>query len=340
MDDIIKIASKIPAIRQRETLFPYPFGLRGKLGVCIMMDYLNRFKANAEFEKCADDLLDEVYTNTNDLMPLDIDSGITGIGLGISHLIEQGFVDENVNEALIKIDVPIYKNIVFPKEGVKTDYLLTNELLYYCINRFKQQQHGSEEAQIFKSLLFKLLNAYVEFPEKLMDEPVAFSLRYPLPFFLHCLGLLAELEPFYEKIRQMAEEITYRITTHIPLLAGHSLYLLSGMQRLMKTVQIPLWEKHAARLRNEIDIQDIIKEEIHEPNIFFTDGLAGLWYLVDEYNQSSDEKIVCDSGLFEDRIFGSTSWRKLLHDDIFLKENIGLSQFGSVVLQLLKHLKT
>jgi hypothetical protein len=55
MDDIIKIASKIPAIRQREKLFPYPFGLRGKLGVCQTNDSISftnlKFKQNEEIEE-------------------------------------------------------------------------------------------------------------------------------------------------------------------------------------------------------------------------------------------------------------------------------------------------
>ncbi|MDR0836532.1 MAG: hypothetical protein LBN11_08155 [Tannerella sp.] len=335
------ISNKIANTVKGNTFFSYPTGLTGKLGFCIYLYTRNKLDAKIQYENLADELIDVIYSGINEFLPPDIENGLTGIGLGIRYLIKEHFIEGDINELLEKIDISVFKTIYFPKDGLVPDNRLKAELLYYCGVRYEDREKGASGECILKKLIFNILNSCTSISDDFLEEPDSFSLSFRLPFFLYSLGTVAACEPFRHKVKTIMDEMTNKVVSLLPVLHSHRLYLLWGMCRLAKTFRIPAWEEHIRLLRNSININRIISNEIQGEDIFLKTGLTGIGYLLQDYNKMVDdtEKILYDPALFHERITTSVTWRKLQHDEQFLKTNMGLSGFCGAALLLLNNMK-
>ena len=101
-----------------------PIGLfDGKIGVCFFLYRYARYSGNGIYENIASNLLDEIFGQLKpDLSPSAID-GVAGIGLGLTNLIKDGFLEVDpresvfhyVDEALFRdVRSPLMKEINFP----------------------------------------------------------------------------------------------------------------------------------------------------------------------------------------------------------------------------------
>lgn len=91
-----------------------PLGLAdGKMGICIYFYILSRYEKNKEYENIAENILDEIFKNIDKTTSIDVRTGITGIGLGITYLIKNKHVDGNINIILKDIDDTVFKNISY-----------------------------------------------------------------------------------------------------------------------------------------------------------------------------------------------------------------------------------
>ena len=90
----------------------YPVSLfHGKMGLSVYLYHLSKIESNLENQSVADRLLDQILLN--DLSPnlsIDVENGLAGIGLGVTYLIKNWFVEGNLNELLEVIDNEIYRS--------------------------------------------------------------------------------------------------------------------------------------------------------------------------------------------------------------------------------------
>jgi lantibiotic modifying enzyme len=105
--------SKIEATLDNQRLLP---GLGyGKMGLCVHFYRLARSESNEKYGKIAERLLDEVFEDIGTVKLIDIENGLAGIGLGISYLIRNGYVQGDENHILRDVDDEIFKQISSPK---------------------------------------------------------------------------------------------------------------------------------------------------------------------------------------------------------------------------------
>lgn len=79
----------------------------GKLGLSFTMFLYGRAYNCLQAERFATDLLFEVYDGININLPLNLEFGLAGIGLGVTYLNKLGFVECDLNEVLSDIDLQI-----------------------------------------------------------------------------------------------------------------------------------------------------------------------------------------------------------------------------------------
>lgn len=77
---------------------------KGKLGVSILFYYYARYSSKPLYEQFADELIDDIITNISINDVVGFGYGLSGIGWGIQHLLEQKFVEGDANDILSELD--------------------------------------------------------------------------------------------------------------------------------------------------------------------------------------------------------------------------------------------
>lgn len=113
---------------------------RGKMGFIIYFSHYVQNTGYTVYEILIDRLLDDIYSNLNRSIPINIETGLCGIGWGIEYLIHQGFVKGNADELLEDIDFQIMeRNPLYIK-----DYSFRTGLsgiLYYVMIRLSSPRN-------------------------------------------------------------------------------------------------------------------------------------------------------------------------------------------------------
>jgi hypothetical protein len=308
--------------------------LSGKMGYCIYFYKMAKITGNAEYEKTAGMLLDSVCAGLKNFRVMDIENGLAGIGLGINFLVREKLIGGNINEMLKEFDISLSKLLLFPDKEKPADIRLKIQLLYYYGIRIQNQKKGGNEEFIFIELIFKILNSFIVFSDELLEEPYIFSIDFRLPFFLHTLGVIAKSYMFRSKVKKIADEISFKIKSKIPVLHSHKIYLMWGMLSLIKEFDLPTWSTHVQLLKRETDINQMFTCEFKDGNIFFKDGITGTMFLLTAYNMmvEDSEKLLYDSQYLKNRIQTSKTWKLLLNDDCFFRFNSSLNGFCGISL--------
>ncbi len=76
----------------------------GKMGIVIFFAHYARWTGNALYEDFADELLAEIYEDIHTDTPINLESGLCGIGWGIEYLVQNGFMEGDTDEILEDID--------------------------------------------------------------------------------------------------------------------------------------------------------------------------------------------------------------------------------------------
>lgn len=76
----------------------------GKMGIILFFAHYARYTGNHLFDDFAGELLNEIYENVSEELPINLESGLCGIGWGIGYLIQNGFLEGNPDEILKEID--------------------------------------------------------------------------------------------------------------------------------------------------------------------------------------------------------------------------------------------
>lgn len=76
----------------------------GKMGIVLFFFHYSRYTNDELYEDFAGELLDEIYQEIHDRIPLDLESGLCGIGWGIEYLLKKEFVEGDSMDILEDID--------------------------------------------------------------------------------------------------------------------------------------------------------------------------------------------------------------------------------------------
>lgn len=306
----------------------YSIGLSsGKMGWCIYFYHLARLESNVQYEQIAERLLDLVTSQLSDMMDITVDSGLSGIALGIRHLIKGQFIAGEINDVLKEVDEVIFKKLAFlPKETTtkhipKVDLL---HLLYYLYVRYTDQT-TSNSRFIYQELIIHSLELFLyDLHLGFFKDYFTFSTQYfHTPLFLFIIGKLYDLNIYSDRIEKILQEYCIPILSLFPLSAGNRLYLLWGLLKIRNI--LPDHQKKVVeqidRLRASIQVVEMVEQEFHDQDIYMTNGLSAIYYLlVDLQNNDPDYSIVFDHFLFYRKMEASQAWNSMMKEDFYFQK--------------------
>lgn len=79
----------------------------GKMGIVLFFAHYARYTGCSVYEDFADELLGEVIENISDELPINMRTGLCGIGWGIEYLIQNHFMEGDSDEILGELDEKI-----------------------------------------------------------------------------------------------------------------------------------------------------------------------------------------------------------------------------------------
>jgi len=317
----------------------YPVSLfHGKMGWSIYFYHLSKIESHPEYQSIADKLLDEVLLR--DLDPnqsIDVEDGLAGVGLGVTYLIKNRFVEGDINELLEGIDSIIYRRIVFQKDPSQ---FLSTQLLHltcYLYIRLKEQTDNNSRI-LYQDLIIKTLNMlYDQIDDEFLSESYSFSIyHYQLPVLLWIFSKLLESGFYNERICKMLNSLQLSIQSRFPTLHSNRLFLLWGMLHLMPYLHHVSWSNYIQMLYREISLDEILENEMRDRKIFINNGLSGIYILLHAINHEFPEyHIPFDPETIYNQIQNSDAWNAMLERKFFYKIHQGLiNGFSGVQLVL------
>ncbi len=314
--------------------------LYGKLGAAIYsFEHTDAFDSNQKNKKFAENLIKVVYEKINDQMNMSISNGLPGMGLGFNFLVGQSYVEGNIDAVLEDIDNLIYKRIAYINKGDEVSTIGLIEVLIYLSVRFQKGLKNQINRSIFNNLATKIIDLiYINRTEYFYNEPVSFSVYYPIALYLFALGRFYKLGIHTFRIQKILEEISTKLFGMMPLLQANKLTLLYAISSINQILHIEGWQEYAKLLKSHLSIDWILSHEIRNKQIFFTDGAAGIYMLLYFYNRENEDKFEFDEQIFYNKITSSLIWDKFESDSKFLSQRIGLDGYLGLKI-LLGHLQ-
>lgn len=113
----------------------------GRMGIILFFAHYARATQCKHYEDIAGCLLDELYEEIHENLPVNLENGLCGIGWGIEYLVQQGFMEGDTDEILADIDRKVMK--LGPARITTLGFihpLYGNDL--HVINRFRNDANG------------------------------------------------------------------------------------------------------------------------------------------------------------------------------------------------------
>jgi len=271
-----------------------PIGLfYGKMGLSIYHYHQARLTDDNKHKVFADKLLNSVIRHINDdELPINLDSGLTGICWGIIYLIENGFVEGSANYTLKDLDDKIFKMLYIflqRKTDISSDdiKIIVHCALYYC-KRLTDKRLFKNEKELFKQIIIKIINKVESsFKTIIIKEPFIFSPFDYIPFiYLSLIKKVYEFSFYTYKTEKVCDEWSDYLISSYPLLQTHKFLLSNAMKEVNKYCNLPHWDRHIDLLKQQTNMEYIISIEFRNRNILLQDGLAGFYLIAKRTNPS------------------------------------------------------
>jgi len=323
----------------------YPVSLlHGKMGLSIYFFQMSKNETKPEYQSIAEQLLEQILQH--DLSPnhsIDVEEGLAGVGLGVTWLIKNGFVEGDLNEILETIDDIIFRRIAFQENQFHFSSTKLLGLTGYLIIRQKEQTDTNMRT-VYQDLIIKAMNMlYAKIDDDFLNESYSFSIyHYQLPALLWVISKLIEADFYNYRIYKILDELRLRILSRIPLLHSNRLYLLWGLLKLIPCLNQDQesWIKHAKLLHQEISLDEIFENEMISRKIFISNGLSAIYILLHYINCNFPEyRIAFDPQTIYNKLQSSDAWNALLERDYFYNIHHGLLNGFPGVQLVLSHIK-
>lgn len=303
-----------------DSTIPISSGLfTGKMGICLYLFHTGQADKAREWLQAINQELSAMKGNIR------VEEGLCGVGIAISHLIQKGFINGDINIILQEIDDSVFRRLAYEQHS--KEYGLTSliHILYYLTLRWKEQKEGSDNEYIFKNLITKTVNdIYGRIDLQSLSEPLHYSLDYALPQVLFIMDYLLSLNLCKQRIERMMGELSPVILSTIPRIEGNRLYMLCGMNALSSHgIFSEEWRKHASILFNNINIDHILTQEMGYKSIYINNGVAGLYFLISQIKEYSGKRDEYRS-LIMKFIDASPEWELLRENKAYLRSHLGL----------------
>lgn len=180
------------------TLTDCPGLIHGKMGIAIFFFHYARYTENDLFEEYAIDLIEEIQSQIHLKLSTDYERGLSGIGVGIEYLAQNGFIHSNTDEILEDVDEKIYRTIM---DEPFSKYDLFNGLSglgRYLLYRFAGNKKNHNKK--VNECLNKILNIL----ESLTPESISDAEKIDIYCFLQDMSKsTTEVKKMFEQYRHI-----------------------------------------------------------------------------------------------------------------------------------------
>lgn len=293
----------------------------GNMGLCIYFYMQYHLYRDKKYEKMADKLLDDIYRRIGRCKDTGLEKGITGIGIGLLFLLENGLCEGNPNTVLKEIDDTVFKalcNSINTQNSPVYDDIC--KCLYLC-TRMKNPKLARGERLLFSELLVHAFNKICSnMPCITNSEPPSFSpFGYPLLLFLHLVEMMKEQYIYDYKIERTMKEWGEKILSIYPISIGHRYLLDNIISRMSQNLIIHIEYRHEI-LKVNTHIEEFFCSEMRNMELSFASGTSGLWLFMQIF-EIQDKHV---ENLLTSKICSSHIWAKnnkeeseLVNDSLF-----------------------
>lgn len=116
----------------------------GKMGIVIFFYHYARYTNNPLYEEFAGELLDEIFEEIHDKLPIDFENGYLGIGWGIEYLAEQKFIEGDTNDILQDIDKKVMERDIRRITDLSLNTGLEG-IFHYVLARLRNNENNIDQ---------------------------------------------------------------------------------------------------------------------------------------------------------------------------------------------------
>lgn len=305
-----------------------PLGLAsGAMGICFYLYRMGRSKGTKMDTQAGKRVLDTIFERIGSIRTIDLETGLSGIGLGVRQLIREGFVNGKTNHVLQDLDDEIFKQLSFAeyRDPISSSALLG--IAYYLLQRHEDQLSGGEAQWLYRELIIQILNATAaKIRFEISDAMFGFDTEFLLPRYLYLLGLIRRCGFYNDRTDRLIEEAGITALGTWPISQAGRLTLLWGIRSVLPfTTGSNAWQEHTQLLREHIDLTAITEREITDRSVFIRNGAAGIALLAEGAASSFPEPVMqrFRQSLLH-RIEMSCIWGNMLSDPDYFLEHRGL----------------
>lgn len=294
----------------------------GKMGYAIYYGMASQ-KDNS-FCKIYKHFLDDVLNKTTIEEKLDVTTGLLGVCIGIDFILQK-IEKGNVDDILEDIDKHIYTMICSTNHQYEYhNYEIYAQVLFYLALRLNHSMANKEKRVLFINEAISCINRIsgIEIPIQFMEGPIYFTLNNPIIFFIEGLVRLYEMGIYRARIIHIFSEMATKFV--FPKLHANRLAMLCVIKHACNVItEIPdFWREIHQVLYNSISVEKIFQKELLNRNIFFMDGVSGVYLLMHVYNKLAKQDLFyIDREYYYHRIMNSDITKKL-------KSEIPLEAYG------------
>jgi lantibiotic modifying enzyme len=322
--------------------------LNGKLGASIYFFSLARETKLQRYQRTAEHLIGEVYHSVGEVtISPDFEDGLAGIAWGVCYLVENQYVDAELDEILTEVDDRIYRHLNDNIDNLPVNVRqgILGYLLYYLYRLSCASSSGDATAiYIYQRTCAELINhlgQLIDEDKFQSREPILFTIFWDLPIILMLLAAARKLDINADKVDRILDYLSPLVTSLYPNLHGNRLYLLLGMEHILKELPIPEWRTYADFLRKTINPSIIIHDECKSLNILLSDGITGLAFISKKMGEltGDSELLLCWEEVAE-KILKSIYWNDIGFQNEMKKSiglGMGLSGIGLFLLKILEN---
>ena len=333
--DIVK---ELNARLLKSLTLEYPVGLFwGKSGIAVYLYELYGYTLDESYKHCADTILRSVIESglTSDI-GLSVSKGLTGIGLCIDYLVTKGYIEGDVNLLLSDIDSQLFKEINYNVDSHFTD-VQTIQILFYLYKRLQKKSSGND-IFIYSQAAYDLLNDLASnLKADFFREPYSSDIAdYGVPILLKILSLYylyPKFAPYRNRILKLLELCSDNLFSHLPKRIFHRLFLYWGVVALRDLT--PDWNAYVNLLKDNINIEHLVSDELKSHEIFLNNGLALIVFILSDLNKHfHDGSFEYDEECLYTKMEESEVWGSLKDTWYFMSHRGLINGYPGAILSL------